>query len=229
MPHSEMAVLGGYLMAKLLWNPNYDENVALGESLEGYYGKAAEPMRTYLDLLIRHAQKENLHVAIWSGPDSPHLANDLLVQADGLWDAAEKAVAESPEVLRRVQMSRMSVDYAIVERARIQAKSSKPVLSLLGSPVARRFQPLVERLAAGGVTRLCEGTTLDVAPYRRQLAAALGLKPRSAIEVQVALGWPAFDWPAFGCPTAAWKAFQMAGFRPRTYAIAPTVRPSNWL
>ena len=50
-PHSELAALGGYLTAKFLWNPNYDAEQAIDEFLEGYYGKAAGPIRAYLDLL----------------------------------------------------------------------------------------------------------------------------------------------------------------------------------
>ena len=44
-PHSELAPLGGYLTAKFLWNPDYDENTAMTEFLDAYYGPAAKPIR----------------------------------------------------------------------------------------------------------------------------------------------------------------------------------------
>jgi len=72
-PHSELAELGGYLTAKFLWNPDYDEDTALEEFLAGYYGKAAGPIRSYIDLLHDRPQRENIHVNIWAGPESPHL------------------------------------------------------------------------------------------------------------------------------------------------------------
>lgn len=176
-PHSELASLGGYLTAKFLWNPHYDEDVALREFLEAYYGAAAAPIRRYLDLLHDHAEKENTHVMIGANPDSPHLSDALLVEADPLWEAAEAAVAEQPEVLARVKLSRMSVDFAIVERARVQAAASKPGAPPLGPMAARRFRPFVEQLASSGLTQLREGQKLNLADYRAKLAAALGLEP----------------------------------------------------
>ena len=48
-PHSELAELGDYLMAKFLWNPDYDPDVAMNEFLDGFYGKAARPIRQYIN------------------------------------------------------------------------------------------------------------------------------------------------------------------------------------
>lgn len=165
-PHSEMAALGGYLTAKFLWNPDYDENQALGEFLDAYYGVAATAVRQYLDLLHDRAEKEHLHVRLWSPPGSPHLGGETLSQATALWDQAERAAADQPAVLLRVQRSRMSVDYAIVERAR-----HEPGLRPLAH---RRLEPFLKTLADSGLTRLREGQPLNVADYRAQLVQALG-------------------------------------------------------
>ena len=67
-------------------------------------------------------ERENIHVNIWAPPGSPYLTDELLIQADRLWQEAEAAVAEEPEILGRVRLSRMSVDYAILERALRQAQ-----------------------------------------------------------------------------------------------------------
>jgi hypothetical protein len=171
-PASEMASLGGYLTARFLWNPEYDEELAMREFLDAYYGKATGPIRRYLDLLHDRAEKENTHVVIWAPPKSPHLTDELLSQADGLWESAEQAVAAEPEVLRRVKTSRMSVDYAIVERAR-EAKDPQSPIRVLA---ARRFGPFMESLAASGLTHLREGHRLNLEDYRTKLAAALGVK-----------------------------------------------------
>jgi len=171
-PHSEMAALGGYLTAKFLWNPEYDEDTAVNEFLEGYYGKAAAPVRRYLDLLHDRVEKENIHVNIWVPPVHPHLTDELLVTADGLWQEAEDRVAADPEVLRRVKRSRMSVDYAILARARIQ-----PDKAPLGPLAIQRFKPYFETLQSSGLTRLMEWQALDLPDYRRKLAEALKLEP----------------------------------------------------
>ena len=69
---SELAGLGGYIMAKCLWNPNYDTDQAITEFCEGYYGKAAKLVRDYVDLIHDRVERENIHVWIYAQPDSPH-------------------------------------------------------------------------------------------------------------------------------------------------------------
>lgn len=174
-PHSELAALGGYLTAKFLWNPDYDEEQALSEFLEGYYGPAASPIREYLDLIHDYVEKNNIHVNIWVGPNSPHLTDELLLAADRLWEEAEKLTAEHPDFHRRVVLSRMSVDYAIVERARLAARSGKLADSPLREPALRRFGPFMNTLAGSGLTRLREGSPLDLPKYRGELAQLLGI------------------------------------------------------
>jgi len=174
-PHSEMVELGGYLTAKFLWNPDYDRNKAMSEFLEGYYGKAAEPIRTYLDLLHDRVEKENIHVNIWAEPTSPHLTDDLLIKANQLWQQAEGQTAGEPEVLRRVKLSRMSVDYAILERARLQAANKLPANEQLKRLATERFEPFIATLRTSGVTRINEWSPLNLDDYRQKLAAALGL------------------------------------------------------
>jgi hypothetical protein len=173
---SAMAPLGGYLMAKFLWNPDYDQNQAIDEFLEGYYGKAAPPIRQYLDLLHDYVEKNDIHVKIYVPPQSPHLTDSLLAEADGLWEEAERRVAGDTKLLRRVKTSRLSVDYAICERARTalrRAPASSPTPPL----AEKRFKPFLEDLAASGVTRLREGQPLNLPEYRAKLAKDLHVEP----------------------------------------------------
>ena len=172
--HSELAQLGGYLTAKFLWNPDYGEDTATGEFLAGYYGKAAGPIRAYIDMLHDRVEKENIHVNIWAGPESKHLTDKLLIESDQLWQQAEAQVADDAETLKRVKLSRMSVDYAILERARLQAAKKLPANSALKALAAARFKPFFEVLQHSGLSRIQEWTVLDVSDYRKKLAGALG-------------------------------------------------------
>jgi hypothetical protein len=176
-PHSELAALGGYITAKFLWNPGYDENRAINEFLEGYYGKAAAPIRKYIDLLHDRVEKENIHVNIWVPPTHPHLTDELLVEADALWQKAEDLAAGDPDVLRRVERSRMSVDYAILERGRAAASKGELEKSSLAPLAARRFRPFAGTLQSCELTRIMEWQAVDKADYCKKLAAALGLQP----------------------------------------------------
>jgi hypothetical protein len=175
-PHSELAALGGYLTAKFLWNPEYDEETAMSEFLTAYYGPAAATVRRYIDLLHDRAERENIHVMIFVPVTHPHLTDELLVQADAMWHEAEQLAADDAAVLRRVKLSRMSVDYAMVERARAIAGQPDAAGAPITAAALRRFGPFMENLGASGLTNLREGAPLDFAAYRQQLATALGIK-----------------------------------------------------
>jgi len=172
-PDSELAALGGYLTAKFLWDPDYDEETATREFLAGYYEKAAGPVQKYLDLLHERVKDEEIHVNIWAGPESPHLTDELLVEADKLWHEAERAVAGRPDVLGRVRRSRMSVDYAIVERARLQTAGKLRRSEDLMTLARRRFGPFIETLQGSPLTHLREWNAVDKADYAAKLATAL--------------------------------------------------------
>lgn len=173
---SELAALGGYITAKLLWNPNYDADHAMGEFLGGFYGNASAPIRAYLDMLHNCVDRENIHVNIWAKPDSPHLNNALLTKADQLWQQGELLVAKQPELLDRVQRSRMSVDYAILERARLQVQKKLPADESFLKLAATRFKPFCDTLDRSSLTRLHEHKNVDKTAYRRELAKELGIK-----------------------------------------------------
>lgn len=176
-PKSELAALGGYMTAKFLWNPDYDENKAMNEFLAAYYGKAARPIRAYIDMLHDFVEKNDIHVVIWAPPTSPHLTDEMLVKADALWQEAEELTAGSRAHLLCVKTGRLSVDYAIAERARAAAGKPGAEQSPLVALAQKRFRSYMENLGSSGVTRLREGRKLDLPDYRKKLAAALHVEP----------------------------------------------------
>jgi hypothetical protein len=179
-PHSELAALGGYLTAKFLWDPNYDQERAMNEFLDAYYGAAARPIRKYIDLIHDKVEREHIHVHLYGPPARNYLNDTLLQQANSFWEEAERSTAADPAVLRRVQLSRMSIDYAIVERARAvmngkaPAKADQPFIEL----ARNRFEPFIETLKTSGMTHLREGKQFDVAGYRASLAKALAIEKK---------------------------------------------------
>jgi hypothetical protein len=122
-PCGEFNALDGYMQAKFLWDPDYDVDRAMNEFLEGVYGKAASPIRKYLDLLRDKVAQENIHMHIWEGPNARYLSDDLLAAADKLWDEAEAAVADAPPTLNRVNVARLSLDWTLLERTKLTTTS----------------------------------------------------------------------------------------------------------
>jgi len=179
-PDSEMAALKAYLIAKFLWDPEYDEHRAMNEFLDAYYGPAAASVRRYLDLIHDAAEKGSVHVRIFVPPNHPHLTPELLSKASALWDEAESRAAGDPAGPDRVRRSRMSVDYAIVEQARAAAKSPQKdgleQQSLLAL-ARKRFAAFIGTMAASKLTRIREWKDVDKAEYRNRLAVDLGIRP----------------------------------------------------
>ncbi len=112
----EMAELRAYLLAKLLWNPDYDQEKAIHEFLQYYYGPAAEPIHKYLRAMHDKVEKDNIHVVIWTGPDAPYLSDDMLKMANELFDEAERACAGRRQFLERVQVVRLPLQYVALRR-----------------------------------------------------------------------------------------------------------------
>jgi hypothetical protein len=175
-PQGELSELGGYVQAKCLWNPKYDPNRAINEFLAGYYGRAAGPIRQYTDLLRQKVEHDNIHVGINAPANHTHLPDGLLVKANGLWQQAENLVAAQPELLRRVRLSRTSVDYAILERARLESSQRLAINDRFLAMACQRFVPFFQTLQASKIVRLNEGAPLDKEAYRRDLALRLGIR-----------------------------------------------------
>ena len=175
---SELAALGAYVMAKSLWNPaDCNTDHVINDFLNGYYGSAAVPIRRYIDAIHDRVQRENIHVYYKNRPDSPHLDDEFLAEADQLWQQAEELAANDPAVLHRVRVGRLSVDYAILAKARVYSLAKRPMTETLHALARRRFGPFFEVLKTSKFQRLKEaGEELDKDAYRRDLAKDLQIR-----------------------------------------------------
>ncbi len=70
-----MAELRNYVMAKLLWNQNYDADVLVDEFITCVYKSAAPYMRRYFDLI--HSRIENMHLGIYDPADNTYKNTEL--------------------------------------------------------------------------------------------------------------------------------------------------------
>lgn len=116
LPHSDVAPLKAYLLAKLLWNPDIDRSRATKEFLDAYFGPAGEPIGAYLEMLEREVSEGRhmwYHMSPFERSQHPiYLTPEVLAKATRLFDKAESLAADDPERLLRVEIARMSLDYA---------------------------------------------------------------------------------------------------------------------
>ncbi|NLN94196.1 MAG: DUF4838 domain-containing protein [Candidatus Hydrogenedens sp.] len=187
-PHGEFNTLSAYLGAKLLWNPNYDTDLAVNEFLSGVYGAAATPLRLYLDLIHDAVKDPATSMNIWISPDEPFLTDELLARADELFEVAEKAVADDPVAFEQVQIARLSVDFTIMEHTRLTNQDAYVVdhekRTVQVSPEfqtrALRFFDVAER---NGLTRLRE-VGGELGEYKKEIFDLFPEEHVPALEAQ---------------------------------------------
>ena len=106
-----MEELQVYVQAKLLWNPDRDVWAIVDEFLNGYYGPAAPAMRSYVDLFQDKVRNLDNHFTLFSSPTVPHVAPDMIHQADKILDQAERAAMGRPDILHLLQKDRLCLRY----------------------------------------------------------------------------------------------------------------------
>jgi hypothetical protein len=119
---SELFELRSYLMAKLLWNPDANVDDIITEFTNGYYHEAGKYVKSYVDLIHKELEKHpDFFLFLYGDPSQAfdaYLSPDLLKQYVNLFDDAEKSVADKPEILKRIKVARISIDYAVLEACR---------------------------------------------------------------------------------------------------------------
>jgi len=148
--NGEMAPLRAYVLAKLLWNPYTDVKRHINDFLHGYYGRAAGPIRAYMELLHRQVREKGYHAHIYDSPTAPYLNDDeFLDTAERLFDEAER-LAESEEIRFRVQVARLPIWYVKIATNRVAGDERIELL--------RKFLAIARK---AGITHISEGRTLD--------------------------------------------------------------------
>jgi len=113
---SEMAELRAWMLAKLLWNPELDEDLLREEFLAGYYGRAARPLENYLELLEKAVGKSGDALGCYSPADAKFLSLDTLARSWRILEAAKKKARRSAEYVRRVRRASLPVAYVVLTR-----------------------------------------------------------------------------------------------------------------
>ncbi|MCJ7611523.1 MAG: DUF4838 domain-containing protein [Candidatus Aminicenantes bacterium] len=113
---SEMAELRAWVLAKLLWDPELDEEKLREEFLTGYYGPAARPMESYLEGLEKAVKKSEDALGCYSPADAKFLSLDTLAQSWRILEAAKKKARRSAEYGRRVRRASLPVAYVVLTR-----------------------------------------------------------------------------------------------------------------
>ncbi len=133
-PAAEMALLRSYMICKLMWNPDADEKMIMDEFLNGYYGAAGPYIRQYIDSMHEALVKSGMQLNIFGDPvdaKEAYLSAEMMPQYNNIFDNAEKAVSNDPELLRRVQVARLPIMYAAIQIGRTEIDTPGVCISVM--------------------------------------------------------------------------------------------------
>jgi hypothetical protein len=152
---SELFALRSYLTAQLLWNPEVDANAIIDDFLEGYYEEAAPFVKKYIDKVHNELQADSSFFLFLYGDPSQgfesFLNGDLLKTYDKWYNEAAVAVTDKPDVLKRVNEARLSIDYAMLEFAKLNLNEAVKTAN-----ITERLARFEATTKAGNITAMNE-------------------------------------------------------------------------
>lgn len=163
-PGGEFAELRAWMLAKLLWDPSRETEALIDEFVSGYYGDAAPFIREYITRLHDEAEATGHYMRIWGNLSAPYLTLDLMAEAESLFDRAEAAVADDPEMLNRVQVARLPIRYVWTMRwHEFLAAARMEGIEWPGpDDFKTNAETFLDVARANEVTKISEGNGLDV-------------------------------------------------------------------
>ncbi len=196
---SELFELRSYLTAKLLWNPDLNFQDLLLEFTDGYYQEAGVFVRKYIELVHdKIAEDGDFFLFLYGDPSQAFdsfLNAELLQQYNTFFDQAEQAVMVKPEVLQRVKLARLSVDYAILEACKkniskdfILVKEKENGNKEPNGMVLEKLDSFLETCANANITLMNEmGFTVEEYGKNYKNALQVAVKPNKAKGKKVTL------------------------------------------
>lgn len=118
---TDFSEMRAYMLGKLMWNPDLDDDSLMQTFLKGYYGKATPYLYQYQKLLQGALVSSGTPLWIYDSPVSHKngmLNDNMMKMYKELFDKAEEAVKGDSAKLARVQIARLPIQYSELEIAR---------------------------------------------------------------------------------------------------------------
>jgi len=164
----EFAELRAYLISKLLWDPEANVDTLMNDFLRGYYGAAAKRIRQYIDEMREALLKSGQPLRIFGTPNeaaTSYLTPALIQRYEYLFDEAERSVVDSAEVLERVRIARLPLEFAIMEQAKKTFAGDGGVFEkvngewVVRTSIRAKIDPFTDLCIRQGVTQVKEWST----------------------------------------------------------------------
>jgi hypothetical protein len=164
----EFAALRGYLISKLLWNPNENVDTLMNDFLGGFYGAAAKPIRQYIDEMREALLSSGKPLRIFGTPieaAESYLTPAHIERYEKLFNQAEQLVADSTQLLERVRIARLPLEFAIMEQAKKNFYGERGVFEKVDGrwqvklAIRAKIDPFTDLCIREGVTQVKEWST----------------------------------------------------------------------
>ncbi len=154
-----LSELKAYMQAKLLWNPDSSRDSIIDDFITGVYGKAAGPVREYVDLFENVVADRRIHASIREEVTVEYNAEDVLRQAEKLLASAKRIAADDPELAHRIEKLCLPVEFVrlsqpIRHEAQGQVYKAKPTATQPAT--TREVDLFMERVLKHKMTELRE-------------------------------------------------------------------------
>jgi hypothetical protein len=165
---SELSDLKGYLLARLLWNPDTSPETVMDEFLPAVYGAAAVDIKAYLGLLQKAADEaKDIHLGCYEPPDHPFYT-------DALMDRAAEQLARAERCVRGVERDRVRRLRGGAELGRLFQRYIRREFRREGrvfhngaeAADVRLFQAIIAGRRTAGALQLAESVPLEVTAGR---------------------------------------------------------------
>jgi len=113
---TELAELRAWVLAKLMWNPSLDAQSLIEQFCNGYYGPAGPHILAYLNVMHNAVESSGDWLGQGTNYNASYLTFDTLYSSWTHLAAAEAAVQDDPELLRRVRVAQLPVMYVFMMR-----------------------------------------------------------------------------------------------------------------
>jgi len=165
----EFSGLRAYLICELMWNPDADDSALMDDYLAGYYGEAGPYIRQYIDKMRESLISSGFELSIFGSPEDAkdaYLSVDMMKVYNTLFDHAERAVANNPQLLMRAKVARMPIMYATIEIGQNEVDTSRSMFAhttdgkvIVKPEMKSLVHQLVDLCKQDGVSRLRERST----------------------------------------------------------------------
>ena len=115
----EFAELRAYLISRLLWNPDIDTQQVIDDFMYGYYGRAGKFVKQYFDL-TQGLVRSDTHIGLGLEPVDKIFSEKFIDESLAIFKEAAK-VADSEDILHRVEMAKLPVLYLRCRRTPFKA------------------------------------------------------------------------------------------------------------